>query len=234
MTKLVLRFDADLSWKSWSAITIFGCGFLGLMMGVGVSERPGIPEADLLTKAYYTLGLFVLGGLDLGTPVHGPLLGRTLLWVAYFGAPIWTASAVFQTILNALRPPVWHVRNIKRKIIIFGGGELALGFLNRITRSDNAHGIIVIVDEAQHPYLDELNSYKGVKVFVTSGDQMHRLNARTAVTPIRGILTILKSGSDSSVRWLLVMRSRFLSSPLEMTRPIFDAPFGSESNLTTP
>jgi hypothetical protein len=67
MARLVFRFDPELSWKSWSAIAIFGCGFVGLVAGVGVSERAGVPETDLFTKAYYAFGLFVLGGLDLGT-----------------------------------------------------------------------------------------------------------------------------------------------------------------------
>ena len=175
MAKLVFRFDPELSWKSWSAIAIFGCGFVGLVAGVGVSERPGVPEADLFTKAYYAFGLFVLGGLDLGTPTGGPLYGRILLWVAYFAAPIWTASAVIETILHALRPPVWSVRSVKNKIVIIGGGELTLGFLNRITASGNARRVIVIIDESQHPHLDELRSYRGVRVFVVSGDQMHRM-----------------------------------------------------------
>lgn len=175
MKNLVLRFDADLSWKSWSAITIFFCGLIGFAMGVDVSERPGIPEADFFTKAYYSLGLFVLGGLDLGTPVSGPLPGRILLWVAYFGAPIWTASAIFETILHALRPPVWHVRRIKNKIVIFGGGELTLALLNRMSAVGNARRAVVIVDESMHPYVDQLRSYHGVRVFVTSGEQMHRL-----------------------------------------------------------
>lgn len=175
MKNLVLRFDADLSWKSWSAITIFLCGLVGFAMGVDVSERPGIPEADFFTKAYYSLGLFVLGGLDLGTPAGGPLLGRILLWVAYFGAPIWTASAIFETILHALRPPVWHVRRIKNKIVIFGGGELTLAFLDRMSAVGNARRAVVIVDESMHPYVDQLRSYHGVRVFVTSGEQMHRL-----------------------------------------------------------
>jgi Trk K+ transport system NAD-binding subunit len=175
MSKLFFRFDPELSWKSWSAIAIFGCGFAGLLAGVGVTERPGVPDADLLSKAYYAFGLFVLGGLDLGTPTGGPLYGRILLWVAYFGAPIWTASAVLETVLHALRPPVWSVRSVKNKIVIIGGGELALGFLSRITASGNARRVIVIVDESQQPHLDELRSYRGVRVFVVSGDQMHRM-----------------------------------------------------------
>jgi len=175
MAKLGFRFDPELSWKSWSAIAIFGFGFVGFAAGVSVTERPGVPEADLLTKAYYAFGLFVLGGLDLGTPTGGPLYGRILLWVAYFAAPIWTASAVFETVLHALRPPVWRVGSVKNKIVIIGGGELTLGFLNRITASGNARRVIVIVDESQHSHLDELRSYRGVRVFVVSEDQLRRM-----------------------------------------------------------
>lgn len=175
MAKLVFPFDPELSWKSWTAIAIFGCGYVGLLAGVGVTERSGVSEAGGFAKAYYAFGLFVLGGLDLGTPTGGPLYGRILLWVAYFAAPIWTASAVFETILHALRPPVWQVRNVKNKIVIIGGGELTLGFLNRITASGNARRVIVLVDESQHPHLDALRSYHGVRVFVISGDQMRRM-----------------------------------------------------------
>ena len=175
MAKLVFRFDPELSWKSWSAIAIFGFGFVGLAAGVGVTERPGVSEADLLTKAYYAFGLFVLGGMDLGTPTGGPLYARILLWVAYFAAPIWTASAVLETILHALRPPVWTVRSVKNNIVIIGGGELTLGFLSRIKASGNARRVIVLVYESQHPHLAELRSYRGVRVFVVSRDQMHRM-----------------------------------------------------------
>ena len=175
MPRLVFRFDPELSWKSWTAIIIFCSGFSALVLGVDVSERPGVPDTNLLTKAYYALGLFVLGGLDLGTPTGGPLYARVLLWIAYFGAPIWTASAVFETILYALRPPVWHVRSIKNKTVILGGSELTLGFLNRITAGGKSGRIVVIVDEARHPRLDELRSYRGIRVFVVSGDQLHRL-----------------------------------------------------------
>ena len=70
MAGSVFRFDPELSWKSWSAIALFGCGLLGLLSGVEVSARSGVPQADLLTKVYYTLGLFVLGGMDLGTPAY--------------------------------------------------------------------------------------------------------------------------------------------------------------------
>lgn len=177
MTKLVFRFDPELSWKSWLAVILFSFAFIGLVAGVGLTERPGVAEAGLFTKAYYAVGLFVLGGLDLGMPTGGPLYARILLWIAYFAAPVWTASAVFETILNALRPPVWRVKSVKNKIVIIGGGELTLGFLNRITANGDERRVIVIVDETQHPHLDQLQSYARVKVYVISGNQMHRMRS---------------------------------------------------------
>ena len=45
MTSLVARFDPELSWKSWSAITIFSFGFIGFAVGVEVSERPEVVVA---------------------------------------------------------------------------------------------------------------------------------------------------------------------------------------------
>jgi Trk K+ transport system NAD-binding subunit len=175
VTRLVFRFDPELSWKSWLAIVLFSFGFIGLMAGVGLSERPGVSESGIFTKVYYAVGLFLLGGLDLGMPTGGPLYARILLWIAYFAAPVWTASAVFEALLNALRPPVWRIKSVKNKIVIIGGGELTLGFLNRITASGDGRRVIVIVDEAQHPHLDELRSYRRVKVYVISGNQMHRM-----------------------------------------------------------
>jgi len=175
MPNLIFRFDPALSWRSWTAILIFGAGFFGFVMGVNVSDRPDVVDTGLLTKAYYSLGLFVLGGMDLGTPTGGPLYARILLWIAYFAAPIWTASAVLETILHALRPPAWRVKSIKNKIVILGGGELTLGFLNRIAASGNSRKTIVIVDENLHPELHKMRSYRGIRVFVVSGPQYHRL-----------------------------------------------------------
>ena len=70
-------------WLRWRALLLliaFLCGFVAFQFGVDVTDRPGIPSTGLLTKVYYTVGLFVLGGLDLGTPVGGPEAARWLLW----------------------------------------------------------------------------------------------------------------------------------------------------------
>ena len=91
-------------WRSAGALFFFIAALAGFASGVSVTERDGISSANLLTQAYYSLSLFVLGGVDLGTPYGGPLYGRILLWAAYFGAPVLAASTLFNALLRALAP----------------------------------------------------------------------------------------------------------------------------------
>lgn len=175
MNLLQRYLDADLSWKSWGALILFSCGLLGFLSGVDVSERPGLPDEDFFTKAYYVFGLFVLGGLDLGTPQGGPLHGRILVWIAYFGAPIWTASAAVGTVLTALRPRVWRTPAIRRHIVIIGGGNLSIAFINRIKQQFRFRRILVIVGPTESEHIAELQSYRRVEVMQVRVNQRHRL-----------------------------------------------------------
>lgn len=58
--------------RGLALVGVFLCGFIAFLMGVGVTDRAGVADADTMTKLYYTLGLFVLGGMDLGVPRGGP------------------------------------------------------------------------------------------------------------------------------------------------------------------
>lgn len=135
-----------ISWRWWAAAILFLLGFCGLLAGVGVSERPGVADSTPLTKAYYTLGLFVVGGLDIGTPQGGPWLARTALWVAYFGAPLLTASAVIEALIKVISPGRWLLRRLTNHIIIFGSGRLTLSYLRLLQRT-SPHIKVVVVDE---------------------------------------------------------------------------------------
>jgi len=100
--------------------------------GVGVSDRGGVPEGDLLTHIYYSLGLFVLGGLDLGIPRGGPVFARALLWIAYFAAPVITTSAVLEGAVRLLKPE-WLVARMSRDhVILVGVGRLGTLFLEAL------------------------------------------------------------------------------------------------------
>lgn len=133
-------------WRWGAALALFLFAFGGFLSGVSLTERPDVTQSDLLTKAYYSLGLFVVGGLDIGTPVGGPLAARCLLWLAYFGAPILTVSAVIDAVARILSPRPWQLRRIHHHVVVVGTGALTDSYL-RVLRRREPRRPVVVVDE---------------------------------------------------------------------------------------
>ncbi len=142
------------NWRWLAAAGLFLCGFLGLLAGTPLSERPDVIDAGILTKAYYALGFFVVGGLDVGTPTGGPVWAQTMLWIAYFGAPLLAASAVIEAIFQVLSPSQWQLRNIKNHIIVFGSGRLTISYL-RLLRRTSPRVKVVVVDKVFDPVREQ-------------------------------------------------------------------------------
>ena len=134
----------------------FALGFVGLMAGVGVTERPEVVESAGLAKVYYALGLFIFGGMDLGTPVGGPMWARTVLWTAYFLAPAITASAVIEAALRVLAPDSWKLRRVRNHIVVAGGGRLTELYLQRLREQDPHVQIVVVMPPAEAGDPDKL------------------------------------------------------------------------------
>lgn len=145
-----------INWRWAAALGLFGCGFMGLISGVGLSERPDIVSAGLLTKAHYSLGLFVVGGLDIGTPNSGPMLGQVILWVAYFGAPLLTASAVIEAVIRVVSPHGWQLKRLKNHIVVVGSGELTISYLRMLRKADPDVAVVVIDDNVEPVRVQEL------------------------------------------------------------------------------
>lgn len=143
-----------LGWRWPTAVVLFMCAFWGLMMGVSLSERPDIVSSAPLTKAYYSLGLFVMGGLDLGTPQGGPLIGRWLLWVSYFGSPILAASTIIEAVVKTISPFKWRFRRFKNHIIVSGSGELTVSYLKEM-REVSPKTPLLIIDNQIEPFREE-------------------------------------------------------------------------------
>ncbi len=97
-------FWQPILWRGLAFAITYLAAVAGLLSGVGVTER-NLAESGLAEVAYYSIGLFVLGGLDIGTPVGGPLFGRALLWSVYFIAPVITASALIEATVRLISPP---------------------------------------------------------------------------------------------------------------------------------
>lgn len=159
-------YSQPVSWRWYAAALLFLFGFTALLSGVSLSERPSVLEASWLTKAYYTLGLFVVGGLDVGTPEGGALWARGMLWVSYFGAPLLTASAVLEAVFQVLKPARWQLRNLRDHIIIFGSGPMTLVYLRLLEMSGARHRVVVVDADFDPVREQELNSKPGVRTLV--------------------------------------------------------------------
>ena len=131
-------------------VGVLATGFLGFHFGVDVTDHPGMPTANLLTKLYYSIGLFVFGGLDLGTPIGGPKWARVLLWFAYFAAPTVTATAVLEGLLRAINPERWRLRGLRNHIVIGGCSRLAILFLRRLRLNGIRYPVIIVDESPDH------------------------------------------------------------------------------------
>ena len=121
-------------------------GLIGLAAGVSLTERPEVVSASLATKAYYSLGLFVVGGLDIGTPVGGPPWARMLLWIAYFGAPVFTATAVIDALVRAVARDRWQLRGLRDHVVVSGSSWLTDSFLRALRARNTNIPVVVLVE----------------------------------------------------------------------------------------
>ncbi|MEQ9319823.1 MAG: NAD-binding protein [Polyangiaceae bacterium] len=153
-------------WRAMAIVVVFALGLVAFELGVGVSDRAGVPEGGTLTHAYYALGLFVLGGLDLGMPVAGPVAGRAMLWFAYFAAPAITASAVTEAVLRAMRPQRWALMRLRHHVVFAGAGKLTMQALRKLRQRWPRKPVLIVERSADHPSLDEAQTLYDAVVVV--------------------------------------------------------------------
>ncbi len=146
----------SINWRWFAAATFFLCGLIGLLAGTSLSERPDVVGSSWLVKAYYALGFFVFGGLDIGVPDGGPQWARGILWVAYFGAPTLTASTVMEAVFQALAPDRWKVRRHQDHIIVYGSGRLTESYLTQLRERNTKSKVIVIAPSFSYTEDQEL------------------------------------------------------------------------------
>ncbi|ACY16712.1 NAD-binding protein [Haliangium ochraceum] len=190
-----------LLWRGLILALVFGCGFAAFLLGAGVSERPGIPESDLFTKFYYTISLFVLGGVDLGMPKGGPPTAESLLWFAYFAAPALTTISVIEGILRAMAPERWMLRRLRGHVVIAGAGGIGQLCLRRLRNHDPNLPIVLVELKRDHrakvalrhqahlltgdirasSVLDNLNLERARRVFLLTGDDFANLDAAAKI-----------------------------------------------------
>lgn len=214
-------------WRVLVLMLVFSLGLAGFLAGVGLSDRDGVPEKGLPAKIYYTLGLFVFGGLDLGTPVGGPQWARVLLWVAFFAAPAITTSALLEGALLLVRPEAWRLRRLRGHVVIAGCGRLALLYLERLRASNPALPVVVVERSTDNPQvqavserwrtqvlygdiaseavLDSLRLERAKSVVLLTGDDYANLDAASRICRIRPALASHTLVHVSDIRLLRVI-----------------------------
>lgn len=188
-------------WRGLILVLVVACALFAFASGVDTTERPGIGRTDFFTQIYYTIGLFVLGGLDLGTPIGGTPLARGLMWFAYFAAPAITTVSVIEGVLRTLAPEHWHLRRLHNHMIIAGAGGIARLYLKRL-RERHPHQPVIIVElDRNHPstaalryqahlligdirsdtVLDSLRLEHAKRIMLLTGDDFANLDAAAKI-----------------------------------------------------
>lgn len=153
-----------LGWRWFAALGLFGLALAGQALGVGLSERMDEPTS-WLTRAYYSLGLFVVGGLDVGMPTGGPAYARAFLWIAYFGAPLLTASAVIEAVIRLVAPESWQLVRMRDHIIVAGASSLTRYYLQALRMVDTKVQVVLVTTEPDSPETRDIaQSYRAIVV----------------------------------------------------------------------
>lgn len=160
-----------LGWRWGLALLFFLFAMIGFSSGVSVTERPDIVDGPFVRMAYYSLGLFVVGGLDIGTPTGGPLPARILLWIAFFGSPLLAASAVVEAVLSTFYRQRWHISRVKDHILVVGAGDITSSYL-RVLRAEDKTTPVIVVD-TQIDTVRELELAETYGAIVVIGDMTH-------------------------------------------------------------
>lgn len=144
------------------ALVFLACGFFGFLSGVGVTERD-LSGANPATLLYYSMGLFILGGMDLGVPTGGPLWGQILAWVAYFGAPLLTTSALVEWLQVLVANRKRWLRKIKGHTVIIGVNDLSRSFMDKVEMLDESSQLVVVERDMRDTVQQELEDRYGAR-----------------------------------------------------------------------
>ena len=162
-TPLIRQARARAGWL-WRIVFVLLTAAMALAafrLGVDTTERPGIPSASLGAQVYHVIGLFFLGGLDLGVPTGGPIFGRMTLWFAYFVAPAITTGAVVEGLLRTMRPAWWVRRGLKDHLVIVGAGPLGMLYVEAVRAEEPDRTILLVSLDAEHANVSEAHTRFG-------------------------------------------------------------------------
>jgi len=190
MYRIILKY-----WKYSLFVLLVGTAGLSFLQTGMVSET-GI--ARYFEAFYYSLSLFIIGGLDIGLPSGGSATTLTLLWICYFLAPLVTLSVVYQVIqekvLSRFSP------RFKNHSVVCGLGRNGKLIYDLIKEHESKNHRIVVIEKNENnprsvylhksrttwwlkddftllPVLRRASVHKAKRVYITTNLDLTNLNA---------------------------------------------------------
>ncbi len=137
-----------LFWKPVLVSSVFVLAFITFLS----SEMVGAaPIGRVLKALYFSISLFILGGLDIGLPDSASRLVTAILWLCYFIAPLLTASFAYDFVQKKIfgRIP----RRLSGHTILCGLGRNGQLIYELIRETmPKTHKLIVIEKNEANPY----------------------------------------------------------------------------------
>jgi len=110
-------------------LLVFILALIAFNHGVYLEGKPNICTDTIFVQIYYTIGLFLLAGIDFGMPMGGTEFYRILLYIAYFLAPLITVLAVIEAVLKSISPD-YLKRPYKNHVVIIGASKQAISIIH--------------------------------------------------------------------------------------------------------
>ena len=179
------------------SLLVFILALLAFNNGVYLEDKPNICTDTLFVQIYYTIGLFLLAGIDFGMPMGGSEFYRILLYISYFLAPLITVLAVIEAVLKTIGTD-YLKRPYKNHVVIVGASKQAISIIHgwsypelQTNKTDYYQAgktkIIVVEKDPNNTkleYFRELNKKQKIEIII--GDINHssilnRLNVKQAL-----------------------------------------------------
>lgn len=124
-------------------VVVLFLALVAFLTGAQVTERD-LSQTGFFGHLYHAIGLFVVGGMDLGLPKSDPLVPGLLLWVVYFAAPGVTVATVVLAFLRTFAERAIVQMPLDHHIVLVGNGRLARAYLDVIEHLESDRQVMVV------------------------------------------------------------------------------------------
>lgn len=216
-SSLPMKLD-DLLFRVAVVVIVFVSALYGFSQGAGTENYDDVTDDGWLAWVYYTVSLFVLGGIELGAPRQGGAPGTyAALWLAYYLAPVVTTTVIATTIRGLLQEHRLIGFTPSNHVLVIGTGEVVDLYIQaihavdperlivQVTHSDSAMGTLQQVkpllmqitgNTSDHEFLQSLWLSEAFRVVVLSTDDLNNLEIAWEINALKPLLPVVAHVSD--------------------------------------